>query len=379
MSSQNKKNKSQRNIVSANSFNFRTNMPVMRYVLACIALCISFKNFAQVGGRATFEFLNMTEVARVAAIGSENVSTAGTDVNMFNYNPAALNDTMQKQLSINYLPHYADTKKISSYYADRIKNTGTWGFGVQYMNYGKFERRNAYGDLEGEFTASDYAFLVTKAHTVGPFGVGATMKFVGSNIDSYNATAIMMDMGAMFYHPKADFNVGLVIKNVGFLLSDYAETSDSYLPFDLQLGASYKFAHAPLRLSITAHHLNRFDIVYNDPDKNTTVDEEGNEVTEDTKTGDMIMRHFAFGAEFPLGNRFHLRAGYNHLRRKELVAENIKGLAGWGFGAMLKINAFELNFTRSFYHVAGGVTMLTLVTDLNKIIYKRRLGKESTQ
>lgn len=357
------------------SFKFRLTIPDMRYLCLLILSTCTFSLSGQVGGKTSYDFLLLPEVARIAAIGGENVSTAGTDVNMISANPSTLNDSMSRRLSLNYLPHYADTKKFSVYYADEIKNTGTWGFGLQYMNYGKLERRDANGNLVGDVYANDYAFSVSKAHKVGMFGIGGTLKFAGSTIDSYTSTAIMLDMGAMYFHPKADFNLGLVIKNLGFLISDYTENSNTTAPFDIQLGMSYKFAHAPLRLSMTMHHLYQFDIVYLDEEQNTRIDENGDEVPEEKTTGDKIMRHFSFGTEFILSKNFQLRAGYNHLRRKEMVAENIKGLAGWAFGGMLRVNAFEINFTRSYYHVAGGVTMLTLVTDLDKILYKRRLGK----
>lgn len=376
MNIQSKKNKVKRNIVCRNSFNFKVIIPDMRNISILFLLATTLSLHAQIGGKSSYEFMRLPEVARISALGGLNISTAGEDVNMFQANPAALNDSMNQRLSLNYLPHYADTKKISAYYADNVKGTGSWGFGLQFMDYGKMERRDANGTLIGDVYANEYAFLVSKSHRVGMFGVGATMKFAGSKIDAYSTNAILMDMGAMFYHPRAEFNVGLAIKNIGFLLSDYTENSDSKVPFDVQLGLSYKFEHAPLRLSTTIHHLQQFDIVYLDEDQSTQIDDEGNEIPEEKTTGDKIMRHFTFGTEFVLSKNFQLRAGYNHLRRKEMVRENIKGLAGWSFGGMLKVNAFEINFTRSYFHLAGGTTVLTLVTDLDRIFFKRRLGKD---
>jgi hypothetical protein len=143
------------------------------------------------------------------------------------------------------------------------------------------------------------------------------------------------------------------------------------MPFDAQLGVSYKPQHMPVRLSLTAHHLYQFDIVYLDPNERGSLDANGNEVKEEKKLGDKIARHFVVGSEFIFSKNFHVRAGYNHLRRKELRLDSSAGGAGFSLGMMLRVQAFELNYGSAFFHPSGASHYVTLSTDTGTFLKRR--------
>lgn len=348
----------------------------MKKLLSTLFLLFSFAIFAQVGGVSSFDFLLLPSDARVAAIGGENVSTAGHDVNMILYNPASLADTMINRIAFNYRPFYTDVNKSA---ITGVFNTAVGPFGVMFQNmgYGDFVETDPLGNPIGSFSVNETAIGVTKSNHFGPFSVGGSLKFVYSSIQRYNASALMLDFGTMYHHPKHDLQIGLVAKNIGFSLSKYTEASDQDLPFDLQAGVSYKLEHMPLRLSITTHHLHQYDIQYLDPTRGVTLGEDGEEVVPTKSTSEKIARHFVFGGEFIFSKNFHARVGYNHLRRKELQSEIRKGGSGFSFGFMVRVNAFEFNFTRAFYHAIGGTTALTLATDLNRFIPQRKHKSKS--
>ena len=65
-----------------------------------------------------------------------------------------------------------------------------WGVGVSYINYGQIDSYDAQGRDLGEINASEYAVYVSKSHMIGPYSMGVTMKFVGSNLSGYNAYRI---------------------------------------------------------------------------------------------------------------------------------------------------------------------------------------------
>lgn len=344
----------------------------MRTTLLIILLAsLTFQSFGQVGGQTSFDFLTVTDNARIAALGGENISTKDQDPNLFNYNPALMNDSMYKCFSINYLPFYADVKKTSFSYVFPFKNTGRWGVNFQYLDYGQLYSTDASGNELGEFNAGDWALTIGKSHKIDKITLGANLKFAGSGIYTYSATAALLDVGGVWEHPTKDFRISLLMKNMGVVLKDYTPNSESITPFDIQAGFSYKLEHMPLRFSMTLHHLYAFDIVYLDPLRQTTFDEDGNEIAEEKKFFDKMARHMVFGGEFVMSKNFHIRLGYNYLRRQELRIESKSGGAGFSFGLMMRIKAFELNFTRAYYHVVGGTTMLTLTSDLNRILRKR--------
>jgi hypothetical protein len=327
-------------------------------------------SFAQIGGKNSFEFLDLPVNAHVAGIGGVNVSVVDQDVNMFMQNPALLNADMDRHLSLNYQPYYADTKASSLAYAHKIKNN-TWGFGLQYLNYGKIDQTDASGTVLGSYTPQDVGIMAARSHTVNNYTLGVNMKFVYSQILNYNSMALMGDLGGVFKHPQKDFSIGLVIKNAGFAFNKFTKDTKVNLPFDVQLGTSYKPEHLPFRFSFTAHHLQKFDIVYQDSSQRT-YDLNGNLIAQHKSFADKIGRHLIVGGELLLSKNFHIRIGYNYLRRRELRLSNKSGGAGFSFGFMARVKSFELGFTRAYYHVAGGTTSLTVTTNFETLIRKKR-------
>jgi hypothetical protein len=328
---------------------------------------------AQLGGRASYQFLNVPVNSRVAGLGGINVSQPGVDVNLITQNPATLSDTLRNNLSINYLPYLADINATMVNYAFNAGNTGLWGVGMRYFNYGTFSGADLAGNSTGDFKSKEYVFSVAKAHTVNHFTLGASLNMAFSQIGAYNSAALLADLGGIFKHPEKDWAIGLVFKNLGVPFKKYVKGETVDLPADVQLGTSFKPEHMPVRMSLTAHHLHKWDIVYDNPNQKTKVDLNGNVIKERVSFGSKLLCHFAVGAEFLMSKNFQLRAGYNFLRRKELVEESRSGGAGLSLGGMIRIKYFEFAYTRSFYYIGTGTNHFTLTTDFNRIL-KKRIG-----
>jgi hypothetical protein len=326
---------------------------------------------AQVGGRFAFRFLDVPTHARVAALGGVNISSGLEDVNALSANPALLHGKTNHHLGLTHLSYLADVRQNNLNYTFESSRWGRNAIGVQYLDYGTFTQTDAAGVEEGSFKVRDYAVAFSHAATVEHFTLGATAKVAVSSIAGNQAVATLVDLGGTFKHPERDLVVGLAIKNLGVMLKPYDNTEREEMPLDIQLGASYKPEHAPFRLSLTAHQLQRFDIVYLDPNQPGTLNENNEEVKEEKTFGDKLARHFVVGGEFILGPGFQLRAGYNHLRRKELVVENVGGMAGISLGASIKVHAFRFEYTYASFHVAGASNYITLNTDLNRFLKKK--------
>lgn len=339
-----------------------------RNIFFLLIVFIGVKAFSQVDGDASFNFLRLTDNARISALGGEAVSIYDYDINAANYNPASLNRENQKKLSLNYMPFYAGVSKSTALYGFKGKSrAGTWAAGASFINYGNIDETDPLGNVIGTVPSNEYAVFLTRSDKIGPYSLGVTAKLAGSNLSSYSAYAALFDIGAMFIHPRKDLRVGLAVKNAGFVFKDYAETSNSTAPLDIQIGLSYKPEHMPLRLYITAHHLQVWDIQY--------VNEEitaQNLEPEKATFSEQLFRHFVFGGEFVFSDNFHLRAGYNHMRRKELAIEERGALAGFSFGGMIRIKTIEINYTRAIYHIAGGANVITLTLDASVFGSKKR-------
>lgn len=329
-------------------------------------MALPFFSLGQIGGKRSFEFLNIPGNARIAALGGVNTSLFDEDVNLMLSNPAALHDEVSRHLSLSHLFYYADISHSALTYAHTFDKVGTFGVGLQYMDYGEFESFDEAGANLGTFNAQEYAITVGHSRIQGNFRMGGNIKLAVSNIGPYASSAVMADLGGLFIHPHQPLTIGLSFKNIGFPLRGYTPDAEMELPFDVQLGATFKPEYMPFRFSVTAFNLYLGDITYFDPA--STIG--GNQ--DEPGTVDRVLRHFAFGTELLLSKNVNLRAGYNHLIRKELRLDQASGGAGFSWGLMFRVNTFEFAYTKAYYHVAGGTNYLTLSHDFNEIFRNKK-------
>ena len=134
---------------------------------------------------------------------------------MFLSNPATLSEETNNFASFSYLPYFAKTNLLSTTFTKTFAKTGTWGAGINYLNYGSFDGYDPSGEFTGNFKASEYALIISNAHIKDNFSFGVSAKFGGAFIAGYSSSAVLFDIGGMFIHPDKDFKLGMVIKNLG--------------------------------------------------------------------------------------------------------------------------------------------------------------------
>ncbi|MCU0439854.1 MAG: type IX secretion system protein PorQ [Raineya sp.] len=315
-------------------------------------LLISFATHAQIGGRRSFEYLNLSANPRTMAVGGVNNTLSHADANMFLNNPALIDSSMAGNATFNFssfytgIPHF-----LLTYGHDFGGSIGTIGMGLQYIRYGNIQETDEAGNVIGEFSAADYAITAGKSFESGNFKFGVNAKLIGSNIASYTAFGFTTDLGGAFVHPTKDLKVGLTINNLGFSFKNYISGDYLKMPFDVRLGVSFKPEHMPLRFSVTAHNLYRWDIAYNDPAFSNTIDPfTGQTQTKKISFTDKLFRHLVFGTELILSKNFHLRFGYNHLRNRELRFTEATRLAGFSGGLAFKVKGWEFAYTRASFN-----------------------------
>ena len=337
------------------------------FFLFLLILSSSTGKTQPLGGQRVFSFLDLPTHARVAALGGQVATATRPDGAYHLNNPALADSTPANQLSINLMPYLAAAKYYTLQYGLPVKSQGRWAVGLQYLSYGQFTLTDPAGNALGTFSANDYAVGLTHARTEGNFTLGATIKAVGSSIETYSAFGILADLGGIWRHPKRELTFGLVAKNVGYLLKNYGP-SDASLPFDLQAGVTVKPQHAPVRLTLTAHHLQRFDISYNDPNLNIRYDLNGNPIPQAVSTTEKIARHLSIGAELLISRNVHLLVGYNHQKRQEGKLTTGGGGAGISFGASVQARGFQLTYGRFTSVPTAGTSQLSLRIDLDRLL-----------
>ncbi len=300
-----------------------------------------------------------------------NASARSSDPTQLFGSPALLNAEMDHTAAISYVAYVGDIKQSTAAYVFNTQKRGRFGLGFTYLNYGDIESYDAAGNPLGIFGVNEYAFTGADSYTKGQFTFGLAAKLAVSSIAVNRAVAVAGDAGVLYKHPTQDFTVGLVLKNAGYMLKPYIASVREPLPLDLQFGTTIKPEHMPLRFTLTAHHLQKWDIQYLDPNDAGTTNANGDTTRASKNFGDNLARHFTVGAELLLGTGFHVRVGYNQLQARELRLANTSGAAGFSFGAMLRISQFQLDYTHATLQAAGSSNYFTLSRSLDSFLKKK--------
>ncbi len=323
---------------------------------------------AQIGGESTYQFLNMTNSARIAALGGIQVAVNDSaDLNLAFYNPALLKESCTNQLLLNYVNYLTDINVGYVSYGFTLGKFGTMATGMHYINYGKFIAADENGvKSETGFSAGEYALNIIWSKRFGRWQVGANLKPVLSGFESYSSFGIAADLGASLLSRNKRSSFGLVARNIGTQITPYYEGGKrESIPFELLAGFSHKLAHAPLALSVTAQQLNHWNLAR--PDKESSEDEFATEPAE--SFGKQFMRHILLGAEILPSPNFTLRLGYNYHLRQELKLDEKLSTVGFSLGFGLKIKRFRLDYSTTRFHVAGSSNLISLAFNLNRNIF----------
>ncbi|MGB3468976.1 MAG: type IX secretion system protein PorQ [Cyclobacteriaceae bacterium] len=313
--------------------------------------------FSQIGGRRSFEFLNVPVNATTTALGGTNISLVSEDPSMLLQNPALTDSLESHQISFGYLGYYAGVNQSTFSYVQEVKGR-LINFGVNYLNYGDIDGFDATGAPTGDFQAREYVVNAGTSQKIGVFTVGANVKFAHSLIDNFTASALLVDIGGVFRPTATDWTISLLAKNLGFTLSNYTNQQSIELPFDIQLGTSFKPEFMPVRFSFTASNITRNNVGFVNRSLNPNDSEPG--------IGEEVFRRINIGTEFLLGKGVRILVGYNHRIRKELRLQQLAAGAGFSFGMFLRIKMIDITYARSTYQAAGGINHVTIVTNLKK-------------
>jgi len=323
-----------------------------------------FAGKAQIGGESTYQFLKLTNSARVAALGGTQVALTDTsDLNLPFHNPALLHRGMSNKVLVNYINYFADINYGYASYARHIEGFGNVGLGMHYINYGDFKEASETGELTGNyFTAAEYSLNMIYSNHYKRLSYGANLKPIFSVFESYRSFGLAADLGVNFSSKDSLTHVAMVARNIGGQITTYYQDgSREPIPFDLQAGISSRLRYAPVILSLTLHHLNHWDLSYFDEEE-TSLE---NMYERNESFGKQFMRHVVLGVEILPSDNFTLRAGYNYQQRQELKFDERLSTVCFSACFGIKIKRFRFDFATSRFHLAGSSNLFSLTINLN--------------
>lgn len=333
----------------------------LRYIFAIVMLW-SLNCFAQEGASA-YSFLEVPSSSHAFALGGTNITVIDDDINLMEQNPALLGSEIDMQVGFNYMHYLGASNFAGVRYGMAAGDRGAWSIGIQYLGYGTMSQTEADGSVVGTFSPQDVVFSGMYAHDfTDRLRGGINVKMIYSSYEQYTAFAMATDLGLNYYDPDHDMSLSLVLKNLGGQIKRFDNDYDR-LPFDIQLGWMQRLGSSSFQLSITAWHLNKWNLPYYDMEDN------GSEIRV-LKQSFMsnLFRHLVFGLQYAPSDKFYIALGYNYKTRTDMSTYNRNILSGFSIGAGLKVKSFALGVAYAQPHKSGSSIMLNLSTNLNELL-----------
>tara|TARA_B100000886_G_scaffold323372_1_gene267129 strand:- start:387 stop:1409 length:1023 start_codon:yes stop_codon:yes gene_type:complete len=340
-------------------------MRIVGFFLLCV---ISFIFVRAQNSSSSYAALDLPLSARHAIL-NEPVSLFSEDLESGVFNPAMLNEKMEKQLSLNFVDYFFDINFISAAYALPLRDFGTIGISVKSIGYGEFTETDFTSQSLGTFGANEQIISAGLGKKISErWSVGASVKTIFSNLQNYQSLAIASDLAVAYIKEDKNFSMSILTRNYGKQISTYA-INEEKLPFQLDFGLSKRLEHLPFLFTMNYKNIQKWDLTSIYESANNDLNQ--NASSEEINFTNKLFRHIDVGGELSIGKHIQIRIGYNPKRRQELKVDSYLGMVGFSWGLGVKISYFKINYGRSTYHLHGSPNYFSFSTDFSKF-YKQQ-------
>ncbi|HEU4901505.1 MAG TPA: type IX secretion system protein PorQ, partial [Flavisolibacter sp.] len=294
-----------------------------------------------------------------------NVSYTAADIGLTTGNPALLRPNIIRQLNASFNAFLAGSKGYSltgALFSEKWQTT--FGGHVHFLDYGNLQNTDAAGNVMGQFRPADFVVQASASKRyLQNWTYGLTLKFIHSAYGQFRSSALAADVGVLYQDSASRLSAAIVVKNMGAQLKTYAGEEEE-LPFDLQVGITKRLAKAPFGFSLTAQHLQTFDILYSD-----TTFNQNNNVSSSSTTFSKILTHLVLASHIYLGQTIEATVGYNFLRRQQLSSgTDGSGLTGFSAGLRVKFPKLQVLYARSAYQKGLASNQIGLTMQLDRLL-----------
>lgn len=340
----------------------RNSTSVIISLFTSLLICLSNTIHSQqvdYSGTSVANFLKIGAGARPMAMGDAAIATISSAEAMY-WNPAGLtriNESMS--IAFSTMDWLIDSRNSYIAAAYQMGDVGTFGFDLQYLDYGQIEETTVYDqDGTGRFlSASDMAIGLGYAKKLTDrFAFGVKVKYITETLADVTGSAYGVDIGAVFQTSFYNNNLRLAASLSNFGTKLKFGGKDLSVTYNVPDNPSNKQIAADLStIEWDIPLLLRFGI------SNYFVDNENLSVLaayDVLDSRDFIVRHNV-GAEVGLYRTVYLRGGY------KFNYDEVKYTAGVGldFSKILSYQ-FKLDYVFLDYGVFGGLNQFSLSFNL---------------
>lgn len=296
----------------------------------------------------SFPFLNLPATPQAQAVGGYLLTYVGVNPGLALDNPALYGQESAGRMYLSYMNYMQGVHVANALYGSGIGDRATWAIGIRAMNYGKMEGYDTQGMPTGSFSPMDASLQALFSYDLTErLRGGIALKAIYGQLERYSSFALASDLGLSYYHPDKGMSWAISLSNIGGFLKNYGEPRD--IPdWDIRLGYSQKFMHAPFRLhgvlyGLTPHHIR--------------------EVGNGEPLAKRFVRHLALGAEMTLSDNFWIALGYNPHRAMNMSMRNGKSIHGFSMGVGFNQKHYQVALSAALYHQQTMGIMLSISTD----------------
>lgn len=346
-------------------------MKVFIYLVFIITTFISPESLsAQVGGKGVYSFLNLHSSPRLTALGGQPIAINDGDANIAWHLPAFLGNATNNQLALNYVNYFSDINFGHFVFTKKISENRGWGAGIQYLNYGTFQRTDDGGNEQGIFTAGDYLINFGYGFSKSKWSYGVNFKAIYSYYESYSSLGLASDLNISYTSDSGLLAMSFLAKNLGMQVLAFESRREQLAP-QVQWSFSKKLKHAPLRLIAVIHHLNIWDLTYlNTNDRNRTVSFDNPDAVRQPGFFDKAFRHVILASELVINPNMMIRFGYNHKIRQEMTWGDGGGFTGFAWGVGIKVKKVRFDFANAAFFPSQATNQFSITLNLNDFVKK---------
>jgi len=320
------------------------------------------------GGASSFNFLRLPAGALTAAQGGLVLCTDQSSIAFAAQNPSLLESTegLLVHSSISFLPG-----GVKGYFLSGIltQKNAPWATGasVQFVDYGTVPATDAAGNTWGNFRASDWVMQVSASHSyLQHWRGGASLKFAHSGYGIYQASALLADVGIRYRDTASGLNWGASIRNAGFMVRKYAESTNTDLPLELSFGVMKKLKGSPFSVGLTLQRMQQWQL-----DSDALYDPQFSPIGTDNRRSTFVgqfFNHLIFSTRIEIHPRIQLYGGYNFLRRRELSwAGGSNGMTGFSLGLRAELDRFQLHYGRAYYQPGQSMNQISVELSIKPV------------
>tara|TARA_B100001250_G_scaffold69116_1_gene55440 strand:+ start:20045 stop:21073 length:1029 start_codon:yes stop_codon:yes gene_type:complete len=341
----------------------------MWYKYFFIVFFFPFGIIAQNGGEDTFSFINVQHSPREDALGGVAIAIFDNDISLTQTTPSLLNKTMHNELVFTFGDYFTDINLLSFSYAYNIASLGVVAISLKAINYGSFNRNNAEGYSQGNFTANDQVLTFGFGKNIHQnFSIGFNVNLLNASYDTFTSFGLSSNLSTTYFIKDKRFASTLLIKNIGRQLNTFSSYTEG-LPFEIQFALSKELAHLPFRYHLTYNNINDFDIKSSYKLTSQTNIETGELEIKEESIAKTALRHIVIGGEFnPFRRSFFVRGGFNFQRRFDLTTINRPGMVGFSWGVGFRVSKYYFDYSRSSYHLSGVINNFSVGTNLSTFV-----------